>query len=438
MNIASYLPSEFCIGCGVCVSVCPTKHLRVGFENNKLKVKENSNNCVDSCSMCISVCPFSNESYNEDHIAKLLFSDNSIVYQYRKEVGYFIDSYVGHHPNIKDRINGASGGVTTYILSKLFELKLIDAAIVVNKNNGIPYFSYKIIRGIDELHTTCRSGYCAIHVDEVLDELKLDSTINKVVITALPCISKGIRNACKKNKILNTKIKYIIGLVCGQTKSNNFANYLSKKNNIELQSIDFRTKKEGRPNSNFGVKLRSETECKEITFSSYAKEWSFRLFTPNACNFCDDIYAETADVVLMDAWLPNYQNRSEGDNLIVTRNKEIDAILKQTDSLARIGINDVIMSQSYVIKQKREIILDNLRFSKSEHKYIPNKRLHLFKSPNFLSSYLNYIKLFFSRNSDNWWIDDNEDYKIFKKRLKSYKIRVFIALILNRISGLIK
>lgn len=39
-----------------------------------------------------------------------------------------------------------------------------------------------------------------------------------------------------------------------------------------------------------------------------------------ACDFCDDVFAETADIALGDAWLPEYVQDGNGTNVVVTRN----------------------------------------------------------------------------------------------------------------------
>lgn len=33
---------------------------------------------------------------------------------------------------------------------------------------------------------------------------------------------------------------------------------------------------------------------------------------PRACNYCDDVFAECADVTCMDAWLPEYSQDHRG------------------------------------------------------------------------------------------------------------------------------
>ena len=43
--------------------------------------------------------------------------------------------------------------------------------------------------------------------------------------------------------------------------------------------------------------------------------WHYQYFKHNACNFCDDVFGETADITFMDAWLPEYVRDYKGTSL---------------------------------------------------------------------------------------------------------------------------
>ena len=85
--------------------------------------------------------------------------------------------------------------------------------------------------------------------------------------------------------------------------------------------------------------------------------WCDRYFTPNSCNFCEDIFAELADVCFMDAWLPAYKSDFRGTNIVLVRSSEILACYQNTGfndaSLRPIKIDDVIKSQIGVVRAKR-------------------------------------------------------------------------------------
>lgn len=439
MNVLDYISPQYCIGCGICAYSCPSKHLEIRHNSLKqLKADRTKNKCNPKCNLCLKVCPFSDLSENEDQIGNLLYS-KVINIKHQQDIGYYLNTYVGYSPTKKDRNSGASGGMTSWILKELLKRKEVDAVALVEKRAQIPYFKYTICNDYQKVSSYSRSAYYTNNIDTILTKIYDDKRIQNIAITALPCISKAIRNSILIKHKKDSKIRFIIGLVCGQTKSHNFSSYLAKKHELPiLDEIDFRIKKKNRTNGNFGVNLKAKTQIKEITFSSFAKEWSFGLFTPNPCNFCDDIFAETADIALMDAWLPEYKDSDKGENLIVTRSEYFDNLLKKIATIEEIPVQRVLQSQKEVIINKRSFITERLKTAHSNKKYIPQKRDHLFKKAPCYAKAMIRTKYILSSISDELWINSNENYDSFSLKLKKYKILMLIALVINKIGNLYK
>src|SRR5690606_15946361 len=81
-----------------------------------------------------------------------------------------------------------------------------------------------------------------------------------------------------------------------------------------------------------------ETRTKSMS-STIDGSWGYGAFQPESCNFCDDVFAETADVVLGDAWLPEYRADWRGTNVVVTRNEHIAEILYRARAEGRITLD---------------------------------------------------------------------------------------------------
>ena len=81
-----------------------------------------------------------------------------------------------------------------------------------------------------------------------------------------------------------------------------------------------------------------------------------RWFTPNACNYCDDVFAECADVTCMDAWLPEYSKDSRGTSLMLVRSPLVERVISrgQGAQLEHISIDHVVRSQGGVLAIKRQ------------------------------------------------------------------------------------
>ena len=53
--------------------------------------------------------------------------------------------------------------------------------------------------------------------------------------------------------------------------------------------------------------------------------WSFKS---NACDFCDDVLTELADISLGDAWIDPYDKSGLGNSIIITRTKTAQTLIK--------------------------------------------------------------------------------------------------------------
>jgi len=105
-----------------------------------------------------------------------------------------------------------------------------------------------------------------------------------------------------------------------------------------------------------------------------AEAWTNRWFTPEACNYCDDVFAECADVTCMDAWLPEYSRDSRGTNLVLVRSPAVREVLErgQGISLDPIPLDRVVQSQAGVVAVKREHLAYRLYLDRQE---VPEKRV---------------------------------------------------------------
>src|SRR5699024_1549087 len=103
-----------------------------------------------------------------------------------------------------------------------------------------------------------------------------------------------------------SSIAYYVGLVCGHLKSQFFAESMAWQTGVSperLSDVDFRVKNPGRSASSYDFSATDHSGDTHIraTASLAGGSWGHGAFQPEACNFCDDIFAETADIVFGDA-----------------------------------------------------------------------------------------------------------------------------------------
>ena len=384
----SIVANNLCIGCGVCAAVCPPSVLDMEFNvfGSYIPV-EYKEGCLEKCDLCLRACPFSDQDENEDTLAKTAFGQTRGI-SHAPESGYYLDCYVGYSTINNHRLNGASGGMATWFLEKLLNDGVVDKVVCVTPNNGDveKLYHFDILNTAESVRDNSKSCYYPVEISDVVSRILNEK--GRYIIVGLPCFIKSLRLAMRKNKRLQQRIVVLVGLVCGQTKSKFFVEYLASLlggGHYPLRAVQFRIKDSTRPATDYGVQIswqdRNKVLPKQIFWTEgISKVWTHDYFKPNCCNFCDDVFAETADVVFMDAWLPKYKEDYRGHSLLINRNEKFkrifeDAKTSTTANLETIDINEVIKSQKSTLRQKREMMQYRLYLAEKDRLSIPRKRL---------------------------------------------------------------
>jgi len=378
--ISTIVKNDLCIGCGVCASICPDHSLEMEFnhfgEYNPIEEKE----CVKECGLCLKVCPFADGNDNEDSIGKSLFGCIPDI-SHHPETGYYLDCFVGYARETREC--GSSGGIATWLLSNLLKKGIVDYVIAVVPNKDPEkLFKYAILPDPKSVQDSAGSAYYPVELSEVLRKIQENS--GKCAIIGLPCYIKALKLASQKNKKLKEKISVTVGLVCGQLKSKHYTDYISSLSGVcpPLQNVYYRGKSKEEPAYNYYFScMNKKGNAGKIFFDEgVAVAWTNRWFTQNACNYCDDVFAECADVTLMDAWLPEYFTDYRGMNLILVRStivKEIfnDGIKTNKIFIKSVQVQDLIRSQEGVIQIKKEHLAYRLFLDQQKKIQSPIKRI---------------------------------------------------------------
>src|SRR3546814_7702076 len=92
----------------------------------------------------------------------------------------------------------------------------------------------------------------------------------------------------------------------------------------------------------FGAKAKNADDWRTLPTSRLlGGNWGHGMFQLGACDFCDDIFAETADVCLGDAWLPQYDSDWRGTNIVISRHADIDQLLREGARSGEIMLEDL-------------------------------------------------------------------------------------------------
>jgi len=383
------IKNDFCIGCGGCAVVNKNIKMQLNeygeFKAN-VNLEENTNQNQEVS--VLSVCPFSNESPNEDEISKNLYNEIHDI-KYDNKLGYYKELYAGHVAEGDYRKNASSGGFGTWILSELFRKDLIDGVIHVKENNNkdIPrLFKFDISNSIEEIQNGAKTKYYPVEISEVISKVKHNP--GRYAIIGIPCFIKTIRLLAKEDPIINERIHFTVGLICGGQKSSRFADSLAWQSGIKpgkLKSINFRKKLINAPADQYGVELIGEDSGEEVIISNrmidlLGNNWGHGFFKSNPCDFCDDVMNETADITIGDAWLPKYSADGKGNNVVLVRNPIISNLLKEGIEGGRIIVDeiseeDIVKSQDANFRHRRDEL--GYRLYKEDYKgqWRPKKRV---------------------------------------------------------------
>ncbi len=384
MNVCgAVVVRDLCIGCGVCVGACPFGCIEMVWSSVGLLEPVEIKTCPPGCDRCLKVCPFLDGEDDESSLAKKLFAGVERIQQ-SAAVGYHLGAFVGAARRGYREI-GASGGVASWFLAALIERNIVDAVIAVGAT-GDPnsLFSYQVLDCPEAVRKAAKSKYYPVEIGGAMREVLARE--KRYAVVGLPCTIKGLRLAARADVRLRRRLVVMSGLVCGKTKSRSYTEYLARKAGADskrLAFVDFRGKRAGHPASDYELRVRDEGNEQEHRLpwsAGSGRVWNSSMFTPRACLFCDDIFAETADAVFMDAWLPAYSIDSRGTSIVVVRSLlardiVLRGLIDSEVELETLGIDQVEASQAGVIAEKRDALRKRLWMARQAGEAVPRKRV---------------------------------------------------------------
>jgi len=391
MVIDRVVKNDYCVGCGSCASI-PNSSYTMVFEDEKYIPKYQSSEISVICPD--KVCPFSNSIRNENQIAQALFQSISQI-QSDPFIGYYLKNFAGHVKIGKFREAGSSGGMGTWLATKLLEKKMVTKVIHVKPNqqlNGDVMFNYQISTSVSEIMDGTKSRYFPVEISQVIKSMRENP--GSYAFIGVPCFVKAIRLIASEDILIASRLKYTIGLVCGHMKTGSFVKSMAWQMGInpkDLRKFDFRVKIEGRKSSQYGVEAVGIIDGKEVkiqapTSSLFTTNWGNGFFKLNACDYCDDVLAETADITIGDAWLPEYVNDSLGTNIITIRHPDLLNLLEESKdelNLIELSPKKIYESQAGGFRHRRQGLSYRLYLKDQNQQWRPEKR---FPASNHISA----------------------------------------------------
>ncbi len=428
--VSRVIENGYCVGCGVCAAA----------SDGKLKMKLTDNGTYEPATADVipssldDLCPFSNQAPNESEHGERLFADAPASNPY---LGRYIATYAGHALDEDYRERGSSGGLTSWILARLLEEGKVDHVVHVaprdiERTSG-PLFYYDISDNVAGIRQRSKSRYYPVELSGAIRIMR--EKPGRYAFVGVPCFVKAVRNLALQDSLIKSRVHYTIALFCGHLKSAGFAESLSWQLGVppdDIAEVDFRHKMENRPANAYGFRTTSRQSGKSTAkpmSELVGRDWGMGLLKLKACDFCDDVAGETADVSLGDAWLPGYVNDSKGTNLIVTRNRDIDELIRNGIDSGRLNVgtispDDAIRSQASGYKHRRQGLQYRLYRADARGKWRPTKRVEA------LSTHLSFgEKMVFAARE----ILRDESHRLFAKARKTGVLLDYIRPVSRRI-----
>ncbi|WP_207435422.1 Coenzyme F420 hydrogenase/dehydrogenase, beta subunit C-terminal domain [Sabulibacter ruber] len=375
--------SGLCIGCGSCVAQAHAPQVQMDFdEYGQLKPQGPSSWYQRGSEQFTQTCPFSPAAKNEDYLANLLYPT---AQHQDAALGRFQSNYVGHVAEEDFRMQGSSGGMVTWVATELMRKGLIDgvAHVIATKDPQADgrYFRYRIARTEAEVREGAKSRYYPIELSEVLSLIR--ETPGRYAVVGIPCFIKAIQLLRHQDPLYRERIQFTLGLFCGHMKSARFVESFAWQMNVpaeQIQQVEYRQKDPNRPANWYTAKLtmKDGQTVNRDWWHLADGDWGAGYYMNSACNYCDDVVSETADVAFGDAWVEPYSSDGRGTNVVIARSPLIESLIQNAMQEGRLQLQEVDakfveQTQAAGFRQRREGLAYRLTWSKDGVK--PCKRV---------------------------------------------------------------
>ena len=385
-SIQDVIDRKFCIGCGACGAMNPDFQVREA-PNGEFRVLETPACDEPVLAAASRVCPMG-DAPDEDQLAATLFPAAPGAHD---GVGRYYDLYAGWSP--AHRADAGSGGLTRWLMARLLDAGEIDYVVQVSRklegegpDQDLFYYAVFATAGEYLAHTSS-SAYFPVSLQGLFDEI--DSRPGRCAVTALPCFARAIRAVMLERPSLAGKVRYVSGVICGSLKSRRYAEYLAQQMGVpkaELARLNFRGKSQSRAANEKCVEVWREgspadapdgaRRVQELKGTNYGQGY----FKYKACDYCDDVLAETADVAFGDAWIKPYVDDPSGTNVVVVRNPVLAELFLTASAageivLDRLTPEQVVHTQAAGLRHRRGGLRIRLSLVRLAGGWTPRKRV---------------------------------------------------------------
>ncbi|WP_129792256.1 Coenzyme F420 hydrogenase/dehydrogenase, beta subunit C-terminal domain [Sphingosinicella sp. CPCC 101087] len=343
LRVEDVVSAGLCIGCGACAGrFGGDAQMRWDVHGHLKPVPESFGGELADVSR---TCPFSPDAKNETTIGLEQFPkathDDAVV-------GRFDAAYVGHVAQGGFREAGSSGGMVSWVAAELLRAGLVDAVAHVvaaaDPQAEGRFFHYRLSRSEEAVRSGAKSRYYPVEMSDVIREVR--AVPGRYAVVGIPCFIKAINLLRDEDPVLRDRIAFTLGLFCGHMKSARFVESFAWQMGVkaeEIARVDFRLKNPDRPANWYTahLALRDGTSAIRDWWHLADGDWGAGFFQNSACDYCDDVIAETADISFGDAWVEPFSSDGRGTNVIVVRSPALHDLVRRAIARGRLDLSAV-------------------------------------------------------------------------------------------------
>jgi coenzyme F420-reducing hydrogenase beta subunit len=334
--------SGLCIGCGSCAGCGSAK---MDWDRDGFMKPNGPGEWAATPSESFSLqCPFSPAAPSEDEIAAERFAAASNA---DPAIGRFEAAYVGHALEDPFRRNGSSGGLTSWVAAELLQTGAVDGIAHVapaDPQASGRFFVYRISRSLEELSQGAKSRYYPVELSSVLGEIR--ERPGRYAVVGIPCFIKAVHLLRRIDPLIRERVTHTLGLFCGHMKSAAMVESFAWQLGTEVgrvRGVDYRIKDESRPANWYRghLELDDGSSAAQDWWHLADGDWGAGFLQNPACDWCDDVVGETADISFGDAWVEPYSSDGRGTNVMVVRSKALVDLVDRARSEGRLQLTPV-------------------------------------------------------------------------------------------------
>jgi coenzyme F420-reducing hydrogenase beta subunit len=205
----------------------------------------------------------------------------------------------------------------------------------------------------------------------------------RYAIVGIPCFMKAVHLLRRIDPVIHERVSHTLGLFCGHMKSaamiESFAWQLGAEMS-RVRALDYRIKDESRPANWYRAHLElDDGSVAERDWWHLADgDWGAGFLQNPACDWCDDVVAETADIAFGDAWVEPHSSDGRGTNVVIVRTKALKQLIEAARADGRLQLEPVdaefiVRTQAAGLRHRRDGLAYRLTWRRSG--ILPRKRV---------------------------------------------------------------